>query len=103
MGMILGLLLKNQLQLRKEKTKRLMGGLTYSVLLGLRDHRGRTIVVVLSTSGKTTGLPSLFDDILTESALGFLPCYSLQIVARYKEKNDTKLIALWYQLQIQTF
>ena len=58
-------------------------------------------MVVLSTSGKTTGLPSLFDDILTESALGFLPCYSLQIVASYKEKNDTKLIALLYYVVLE--
>merc|ERR1711922_25344 len=80
----------------------LIQGLTYSVLLGLRDHRGRTNVVVLSTCGKTTGLPSLYDDISsTKSALGFLPCYSLQIVASYKEKNDTKLIALLDQLILE--
>jgi len=59
-------------------------------------------MVVLSTCGKTAGLPSLYDDISTKSALGFLPSYSLQIVASYKEKNDTKLIALLYQLHIQT-
>lgn len=60
-------------------------------------------MVVLSTCGKTAGLPPLYDDISsTKSALGFLPCYSLQIVASYKEKNDTKLIALLYQLHIQT-
>ena len=60
-------------------------------------------MVVLSTCGKTAGLPPLYDDISsTKSALGFLPCYSLQIVASYKEKNDTKLIALFYQLQMQT-
>merc|ERR1711872_354621 len=76
----------------------LIQGLTYYVLLGLRDHRGRTIVVVLSTRGKTAALPSLYDDISTKSALGFLPCYSLQIVDNYKEKNDTKLIALLYHV-----
>jgi len=58
-------------------------------------------VVVLSTRGKTTGLPSLYDDISTKSALGFLPCYSLQIVASYKEKNDTKLIALLYYVVLE--
>merc|ERR1711872_44683 len=78
----------------------LIQGLTYSVLLGLRDHRGRTIVVVLSTRGKTAALPPLYDDISTKSALGFLPCYSLQIVDIYKEKNDTKLIAPLYQSQM---
>ena len=55
-------------------------------------------MVVLSDHGKTAGLPSHYDDILTKSALGFLPCYSLQIVDSYKEKNDTKLIALLYHV-----
>jgi len=58
-------------------------------------------VVVLSTFGKTAVLPSLYDDISTKSALGFLPCYSLQIVAGHKEKNDTKLIALLYYVVLE--
>ena len=59
-------------------------------------------MVVLSTLGKTAGLPSLYDDISTKSALGFLPYYSLQIVASYKEKNDTKLIALLYYVILES-
>jgi len=59
-------------------------------------------VVVLSDHGKTAGLPSHYDDILTKSALGFLPCYSLQIVASYKEKNDTKLIAILFYVILES-